>query len=96
MTMLYHGTNVRFETPDVDAGREGMDFGKGFYLTPNLDTAKKQADRVVAYAGGDPIVLAFEFDEDAARRDGVVKDYPVLDRVWVNRPRSSIFIRKES
>ena len=84
MTVLYHGTNVRFEMPDVDAGREGMDFGKGFYLTPSLDTAKKQADRVVAYAGGSPVVLAFEFDEDAARRDGAVRDYPHLDRTWVH------------
>ena len=84
MTVLYHGTNVRFEIPDVDAGREGMDFGKGFYLTPSLDTAKKQADRVVAYAGGSPVVLAFEFDEDLARRDGVVRDYPLLDRTWVH------------
>lgn len=84
MTMLYHGTNVRFEMPDVDAGREGMDFGKGFYLTPSLDTARKQADRVVAYAGGSPVVLAFEFDEDAARRDDAVRDYPLLDRTWVH------------
>ena len=84
MTVLYHGTNVRFEMPDVDAGREGMDFGKGFYLTPSLDTARKQADRVVAYAGGSPVVLAFEFDEDAARRDGAIRDYPLLDRTWVH------------
>ena len=84
MTVLYHGTNVSFEMPDVDAGREGMDFGKGFYLTPSLDTARKQADRVVAYSGGCPVVLAFEFDEDAARRDGVVREYPLLDRTWVH------------
>ena len=84
MTALYHGTNVRFEMPDVDAGRDGMDFGKGFYLTPSIDTAKKQADRVVAYAGGSPVILAFEFDEDLARRDGVVRDYPLLDRTWVH------------
>ena len=84
MTVLYHGTNVRFEMPDVEAGRDGMDFGKGFYLTPSIDTARKQADRVVAYAGGSPVVLAFEFDEDAARRDGAVRDYPRLDRTWVH------------
>ena len=45
MTVLYHGTNVRFEMPDVDAGREGMDFGKGFYLTDIRQQAEEMAIR---------------------------------------------------
>ena len=28
MIVLYHGTNVEFHAPDVDAGRSGMDFGR--------------------------------------------------------------------
>lgn len=84
MTVLYHGTNKPFDIPDVDAGREGLDFGKGFYLTPNVETARRQADRVVSYAGGVPIVLAFLFDEKSARAAGVVKDFPLLDRNWVH------------
>ena len=83
MNILYHGTNMFFEVPDVNAGREGMDFGKGFYLTPNLESAKKMAKRVARFGGGSEIVLAFEFDEQAARTDGVIKDYPRMDRTWV-------------
>lgn len=84
MTLLYHGTNRAFEMPDLSAGRAGMDFGKGFYLTPNPATARKMAERVVRFTGeGNPVVLAFEFDEEAARRRSLVRDYPVMDRTWV-------------
>lgn len=82
--MLYHGTNKVFTTPDKDVGREGMDFGKGFYLTPNLETARKMAVRVARADGGTPVVLKFSFDETAARARGLVRDYPNLDRVWVD------------
>ncbi len=85
MVTLFHGTNIVFEMPDVAAGRDGMDFGRGFYLTPSIETAKLQASRVVSYSGdGQPVVLAFEFDEETARKDNVIKDYPKLDRTWVH------------
>lgn len=84
MTVLYHGTNAVFEVPDVEAGREGMDFGKGFYLTPSVESARKMAVRVVKRKGGNETVMVFEFDEEAARRDGAIRDYPTMDRTWVN------------
>ena len=84
MTILYHGTNQVFERPNVDVGRDGMDFGKGFYLTPNIKSARKMAERVSRFAGGEPIVLQFAFDEDAARRERLVRDFPALDRTWVS------------
>ena len=84
MTVLYHGTNEAFEVPDVEAGREGMDFGKGFYLTPSVESARKMAVRVVKRKGGTETVIAFEFDEEQARRDGAIRDYPTMDRTWVN------------
>ena len=83
MTVLYHGTNEVFEVPDVEAGREGMDFGKGFYLTPSVESARKMAVRVVKRKGGTETVIAFEFDEERARRDGAIRDYPTMDRTWV-------------
>ena len=29
--MLYHGSNVVVEQPEVNAGRRALDFGAGFY-----------------------------------------------------------------
>ena len=31
MITLYHGSNMAFSVPDLSAGRQGMDFGKGLY-----------------------------------------------------------------
>jgi len=38
--ILYHGSYIAVEKPDISFSRERTDFGKGFYLTP----IKSQAD----------------------------------------------------
>lgn len=43
--MLYHGTNKYFEQPNLDMAGDFKDFGRGFYLTTNVNQAKKQAIR---------------------------------------------------
>ena len=86
MIVLYHGTNVEFHVPDVDAGRNGMDFGKGFYLTPNLESAKFMAKRVKRLkTAGEEIVLKFAFDEKAAAESGIkAKMFPRIDLEWMH------------
>ena len=44
---LYHGTNTDIEHIDFTISRVGKDFGVGFYLTPDLDSAKRQANLAV-------------------------------------------------
>ena len=61
---LYHGTDVFSadkilrEGINVRAGRKGLDFGTGFYVTPRLSQAKIWAQGTVA-----PCVLSMELDE---------------------------------
>ena len=43
---LYHGSSVVVQTPDVDHSREKIDFGRGFYVTPNLQLCFKN-NRVI-------------------------------------------------
>lgn len=43
--ILYHGSNVCVSEPDINYGREDVDFGKGFYLTADYDMASKWACR---------------------------------------------------
>lgn len=45
MITLYHGTTEIIEFPRVDAGRLGLDFGPGFYVTKILGQAEKWAQR---------------------------------------------------
>ena len=41
---LYHGTNTDIEHIDFTISKVGKDFGVGFYLTPDLESAKRQAN----------------------------------------------------
>jgi len=64
--ILYHGTNTDIESIDLQLSRIGKDFGVGFYLTPEFDTAVKQAVRRTDINGGVPAVLTYEYDESKA------------------------------
>ena len=45
MMKLYHGTNVEFSQLDPALSRDGLDFRKGAYLTPDMDQAWGMAKR---------------------------------------------------
>lgn len=62
---LYHGTNTDIEHIDFTISKVGKDFGVGFYLTPDLESAKRQAKRRADIEGGTPIVLTYEFNDSA-------------------------------
>ena len=40
---LYHGTPNEFVTPQYGYGEDKHDYGKGFYLTENIELAKEWA-----------------------------------------------------
>ncbi len=60
---LYHGSNTTFDVVMLDKCRPYKDFGRGFYLTPNEDQAKRMAERVARMFGGRAVVHVFDFDE---------------------------------
>jgi len=67
--ILYHGTNACFEVPDLKKCNPYKDFGRGFYLTPDIRGARRMAERAaerMVGGGGNRYVLVYEFDEDAA------------------------------
>lgn len=39
--ILYHGSNTEIIQIELDKGRRGKDFGKGFYLSAELEQAEK-------------------------------------------------------
>ena len=63
MITLYHGSTETIEAPRVDAGRLGLDFGPGFYVTKILDQAEKWAQRTSRQRLEPPVVNIYEFDE---------------------------------
>lgn len=39
--LLYHGSCKKFTNFELKYAKEGKDYGKGIYFTPNYDQAKK-------------------------------------------------------
>ena len=85
MITLYHGTNESFDTPDPNRGRRGTDFGQGFYLTPDFDSAVNIAGLSVVRAGiGRKVVMRYDFDEGKAEVLGLNRRrFPLLDEEWM-------------
>lgn len=79
---LFHGTDSRSASNilkngiDLSRGDRSVDYGPGFYSTPNLRYARRRAESVTLMRGGKaaklhPVVLVFEFqppDENGGLR----------------------------
>ncbi len=63
MMKLYHGTNVKFSELNPNLSRNGLDFGKGSYLTPDIEQAWAMARRKQLIFGGQRLVIEYDFDD---------------------------------
>ena len=67
--ILYHGTNADIEAIDLTLGLRYKDFGKGFYLTPNRETACRMALKRARLFGGTATLITYELDDSAMQSD---------------------------
>ena len=94
--ILYHGTNEDIEAIDLNRGMRHKDFGKGFYLTPDRNTAIRMAQKKTRLFGGSAMLITYEFDDAAIQSDLKVKIFPEQASVeWLmfvdaNRDRKTI------
>lgn len=75
---LYHGTRKIFKNSiingvNLDAGRMNLDFGHGFYMTPDLAQAMRWTKRL-----DDPCVLEFTLDGTELN----IKEFNAPDIEW--------------
>ena len=86
MITLYHGSNCDVAKPDPKIGRRGTDFGQGFYLTPDMDSARSMASLVVERQGnGTKTISVFDFDVDAASTAGMsIRRFESMDFEWMS------------
>ena len=73
---LYHGSNQDIEVIDLERGLQYKDFGKGFYLTPDRDTAIRMAQKKARLFGGKAVLLTYELDEQAFSSSLKIKTFP--------------------
>ena len=95
--ILYHGTNADIDAIDLNRGLRHKDFGKGFYLTPDRNTAVRMAQKKTRLFGGTVTLITYEMDDTALRSDLKVKIFPEkacvewLRFVDANRDRKNVF-----
>lgn len=73
---LYHGTNEDIKRIDLKKGLRHKDFGKGFYLTSDRNTAIRMAQKRARLFGGQATLITYEFHEKALTSDLKVKVFP--------------------
>lgn len=61
--ILYHGTNIDFDTINLTKSHKYKDFGQGFYLTDIRKQAEELASKRSRLFGGYPVIQEYEFDE---------------------------------
>lgn len=53
--ILYHGSFVKVEKPDLEHSRSNLDFGRGFYTTPIYEQAEKWSRKFKAH--GEKVIV---------------------------------------
>jgi len=78
--LVYHGSDIEVDAPNLFLGRKKLDFGRGFYTTTLAEQAEQWARRK-AYEVSKPkgIVSVFEYREDSSQKvlsfDGYTCDW---------------------
>lgn len=82
--VLYHGTNIDFNTIDLQKCNPNKDFGRGFYLTDDVKQAEQMAVRRVRIVGkGEPIILQYNFNENVLMDHSLsVKIFEIPTEEW--------------
>jgi len=83
--ILYHGSNVAVETPQVIQSQRTLDFGGGFYTTTNKQQAEVFAQKVFARRkDGTATVSVYEIDFEPAARELQVLRFQSPDTDWLD------------
>ncbi len=70
--IVYHGSYLAIQTPNLVHSRSNVDFGRGFYTTPLYEQAVKWCEKFKC-RGKDAIVSRYSFDEEAFHELNVLK-----------------------
>lgn len=82
---LYHGGVGVVISPDVNFGRDNLDFGKGFYLTDILSQATEWAEHIAQDRNSfPPIVNVYDFDKDGFLSAAKYKIFDGYDSEWLD------------
>jgi hypothetical protein len=83
--LLYHGSNITVEKPDLGLSRKNLDFGSGFYTTVNKEQAVAFAQKVmIRKEQKTQQVSVYDFDEEAAESLLDILRFPAAGKLWLD------------
>lgn len=93
---LYHGSNAEVRNPQIIKSNRALDFGKGFYLTSDLEQAITWARNTTKRRKtGVPTVSVFEYNEDNDLKILIYKEANIEWLKFVSSNRRNEFIDNE-
>ena len=82
--LLYHGSNVIVDKPQLITQTRGLDFGPGFYLTTNEEQAVRFSGIVFKRKqAGIATVNVYDFDISAAEKTLIIRKFASADAEWL-------------
>lgn len=82
--ILYHGSTVLVDTPEIRKGKTFLDFGAGFYTTTSYAQAERWAKIKMRRENKDTgYVAIYEFDYESALENTVIRRFPTADMEWL-------------
>lgn len=80
---LYYGSTVEIEKIGLAKSKPNKDFGRGFYLSADMQQARRLAEYKAYQIGGVPIINTYDFDERVLK-DGTlkVKEFDGYSKEW--------------
>jgi len=82
---LYHGSNLIVSEPKLLTRYRELDFGAGFYTTPNLKQALSFSKRVTEWReDGEAVVSIYEFDNERALKELNCLNFTAADEPWLD------------
>jgi len=83
--ILYHGSNLVIDKPQLLPQNRALDFGGGFYTTENRSQALSFAEKVYRRKKeGQPIVSVYYFDEHEAFTTCDLLRFDTPDEAWLD------------
>ena len=80
--IVYHGSYLIIQKPDISYSKSNLDFGAGFYVTADNVQAKIWAKRKAVRQNGKPIVNTYNLTDDLSKYKGLV--FANEDVLWLD------------
>jgi len=82
--LLYHGTNIRFETPKIITPNRALDFGTGFYTTSDKKQAGDWAKVVVKRTKVGKLLLNIYELKESYMQELNTRKFETANKEWLD------------